>query len=440
MTTICLIMILIIISSILYLYKPICKLIEQKTIYSSCFKIPKCDYIPVFGHMFTLAGQVSKREHYQHLLNSGKKWKTRRRIITPSFHNSSLLLNCIDTFNEQLDIGLKCFQKLADQKVETNLYPLISAWTLDVICETAMGKTVRAQIEESEYVKAVIRITELIALRMRSPWLWPRPIFKISAEGREHDHLVNIIHKFTRQVIEDRIAEFSSIHLRHRMAFLDTLIAKMNDEQMSIDDIQEEVDTFMFEGHDTTATALNFALFMIALHQDIQQRLFEEMQSIFENDNERACTLDDITQMNYLERVIKETLRLLPSVPMIGREIQETFQYDGKTFLKGTTAIIFIYEIHRDPRQFPEPEKFDPDRFLPELVQQRYPYAYIPFSAGSRNCIGQRFALLEEKVFLSTIIRRFHLTTSQSYQDFVPTEQIILRSDNVLKVKLISRT
>ncbi|CAF3826441.1 unnamed protein product [Rotaria sp. Silwood1] len=434
MTTICLIMILIIISSILYLYKPICKLIEQKTIYSSCFKIPKCDYIPVFGHMFTLAGQVSKRG------TSGKKWKTRRRIITPSFHNSSLLLNCIDTFNEQLDIGLKCFQKLADQKVETNLYPLISAWTLDVICETAMGKTVRAQIEESEYVKAVIRITELIALRMRSPWLWPRPIFKISAEGREHDHLVNIIHKFTRQVIEERIAKFSSIHLRHRMAFLDTLIAKMNDEQMSIDDIQEEVDTFMFEGHDTTATALNFALFMIALHQDIQQRLFEEMQSIFENDNERACTLDDITQMNYLERVIKETLRLLPSVPMIGREIQETFQYDGKTFLKGTTAIIFIYEIHRDPRQFPEPEKFDPDRFLPELVQQRHPYAYIPFSAGSRNCIGQRFALLEEKVFLSTIIRRFHLTTSQSYQDFVPTEQIILRSDNVLKVKLISRT
>ncbi|CAF1591450.1 unnamed protein product [Rotaria sp. Silwood1] len=243
------------------------------------------------------------------------------------------------------------------------------------------------------------------------------------------------------------------------MAFLDTLIAKMNDEQMSIDDVQEEVDTLMFRGHDTTATALNFTLFMIALHQDIQQRLFEEIQSIFENDNERACTFDDVQQMNYLECVIKETLRLLPSVPIIGREIQETFQYDGKTFLKGTTAVIFIYEIHRDPQYFPEPEKFDPDRFLPELTQQRHPYAYIPFSAGPRNCIGmsgnskknriyinfilvmkgQRFALLEEKVFLSAIIRRFHLTTSQTYKDFVPTEQIILRSDNALKVKLISR-
>ncbi|CAF3681752.1 unnamed protein product [Rotaria sp. Silwood1] len=389
--------------------------------------------------------------------SSGKKWKTRRRIITPSFHDTNLLANCMDTFNEQLDIGLKYFQKLADQSIETDLYPLISAWTLDVIC--AMGKTVRAQTEESEYVKAVVRITEIIALRIRSPWLWPRPIFKLSALGREHDHVLNIIHKFTRQVIEDRIADFSSIHVQHQMAFLDTLIANMHDEQMSIDDIQEEVDTFMFEGHDTTATGLNFALFMIALHQDIQQRLFEEMQKIFENNNERLCTFDDVQQMDYLECVIKETLRLLPSVPIIGREIQETFQYNGKTFVKGTTAIIFIYEIHRDPQHFPEPDKFDPDRFLPELVQQRHPYAYIPFSAGSRNCIGmlrnsihpmyinfilvlkgQRFALLEEKVFLSTIIRRFYLTTSQSYKDFVPTEQIILRSDNVLKVKLTSRT
>ncbi|CAF1330310.1 unnamed protein product [Rotaria sordida] len=441
MTPIYLIIILIIISSIVYLYKPIRKLIQQKTIYSSCFKTPKSDYIPIFGHLFSLAGQISKRDNSQcgFVFSSGKKWKTRRRIITPSFHNSSLLANCIGIFNEQLNIGLKHFQTLANQQVETDLYPLISAWTLDVICETAMGKTVRAQTEESEYVKAVVRITELITLRMRSPWLWPRTIFKLSAQGREHDRLLKIIHKFTRQVIEDRIANFSSIDVRHRMAFLDTLIAKMNDEQISIDDVQEEVDTFMFAGHDTTATAINFALFMIALHQDIQQHLFEEIQSIFQNDNERACTLDDVQQMNYLECVIKETLRLLPSVPMIGREIQETFQYDGKTFLKGTTVVIFIYEIHRDPQHFPEPEKFDPDRFLPELTQQRHPYAYIPFSAGSRNCIGQRFALLEEKVFLSTIIRRFHLTTSQTYNDFVPTEQIILRSDNALKVKLISR-
>ncbi|CAF4161931.1 unnamed protein product, partial [Rotaria sordida] len=115
-------------------------------------------------------------------------------------------------------------------------------------------------------------------------------------DGRQHDRLVVIIHKFTRQVrvpttneikylyheiIEYRITKFSSIHLRHRIAFLDSLIVKMNDKQMSIDDVQEEVDTFMFESHDTTATAFNFALFMIALHQDIQQCLFEELQSIF---------------------------------------------------------------------------------------------------------------------------------------------------------------
>ncbi|CAF1513677.1 unnamed protein product, partial [Rotaria sp. Silwood1] len=190
-----------------YLYKPIHELIQQKIIYSSCFKTPKSDYIPIFGHMFSLAGQISKR---------GKKWKTRRRIITPSFHDSNLLANYIDIFNEQLDIGLKCFQTLADQQVETDLYPLISAWTLDVICETAMGKTVRAQTEESEYIKAVVRITELIALRTRSPWLWPRTIFKLTAQGREHDRLLKIIHKFTRQVrISMNGATYFALYVYH---------------------------------------------------------------------------------------------------------------------------------------------------------------------------------------------------------------------------------
>ncbi|CAF4226368.1 unnamed protein product, partial [Rotaria sordida] len=159
-------------------------------------------------------------------------------------------------------------------------------------------------------------------------------------------------------------------------------------------------------GHDTIATAFNFALFIIALHQDTQQCLFEEMQSIFENDNKRVCTLDDIIQMDYLERIIKDTLRLLLSVPIVGRKIQETFRYDLFFFKYLSMKFIVIHDI------FLNQKKFDPDRFLPKVAQQQHPYAYIPFSAGSQNCIGQRFALLEAKVFLSTIIHRFHLTTS----------------------------
>ncbi|CAF1531837.1 unnamed protein product [Adineta steineri] len=153
------------------------------------------------------------------------------------------------------------------------------------------------------------------------------------------------------------------------------------------------------------------------------------MDRVFGDDYDRACTIEDLNELEYLECVIKESLRLYPSVPFIAREIQEDFMFR-------TTAVIFIYYIHRDPKHFPDPDRFDPDRFLPENSIGRSPYAYVPFSAGSRNCIGQRFAMLEEKVILSSILRRFKLKTSQSPDDLHLSFELLLRSVNGVHVQL----
>ena len=191
---------------------------------------------------------------------------------------------------------------------------------------------------------------------------------------------------------------------------------------------------------------------MIALHPDVQQKLHEEMDRVFGDDDTRPCTMEDLNELNYLERVIKETLRLFPSVPFIGREVQEDFVHskrpwsrstldrsllpiaDGYKILRGTTAVLFIYFLHRDPKYFP-----DPDRFLPENSVGRAPCAYIPFSAGSRNCIGQRFAMLEEKVMLSSILRQFKIKTVQSAKELHISFELILRSETAALIQLERR-
>lgn len=113
---------------------------------------------------------------------------------------------------------------------------------------------------------------------------------------------------------------------------------------------------------------------------------------------------------------------------------------DGKQILKGSTIGISIYRVHRDERYFPSPEEYQPERFLPENSEKRHPYAFIPFSAGRRNCIGQRFAMLEIKVILAYILRNFQIECDQSKDDLQLYNYIILRSEIPVQVTLKERT
>ena len=142
-----------------------------------------------------------------------------------------------------------------------------------------------------------------------------------------------------------------------------------------------------------------------------------------------------------MERCIKESLRLYPSVNIISRHLGEDVRItSGYLLPKGTHVVIYIYGVHRNPDIYPDPQKFDPDRFLPENCQNRHPFAYIPFSAGPRNCIGQKFAVLEMKAALCAILNNFWLEPVDTPQSIVPIVDIILRSKDDVKVKFIPRT
>ncbi len=231
----------------------------------------------------------------------------------------------------------------------------------------------------------------------------------------------------------------SSIENTKRVAFLDTLLkCKKIDQKITYDDIQEEVDTFMFEGHDTTAAAASWACFLIGSHPEVQNKLHEELDRVFGNSN-RHCTQDDLRELKYLDCVIKETLRMFPSVAFFARTITEDTKCENYLIPKGSTAIIFAYMIHRDEKYFPNPESFIPERFLNDNQTSRHPFSYVPFSAGRRNCIGQKFAQMEEKVMLSSILRKFKIKALQKRDELEEDFELILRPKTGIIIKLEPR-
>ncbi|XP_061108404.1 cytochrome P450 4V2 isoform X2 [Conger conger] len=382
------------------------------------------------------------------LTSTGDKWRRRRRMLTPTFH-FSILTEFLEVMNEQAEVLTEKLEKQAGRG-SFNCFSFVTLCALDIICETAMGKKIYAQNNsDSEYVQSVYKMSDIVTRRQRTPWFWPDFIYYFLGEGKEHNRRLEILHSFTESVIRERAESMShadsdgeSKHgARKRRAFLDMLLESTDEEGHSLShrDIQEEVDTFMFEGHDTTAASLNWTLYLLGSHPEEQRKVWQELQEVF-GSSERPVTMEDLRGLRYLECVVKESLRIFPSVPLFARRVCEDCRINGFRVPEGVNAVIIPYALHRDPRYFPDPEEFRPERFLPENSAGRNPFAFIPFSAGMRNCIGQRFALMEEKVVLAWILRRFAVESCQNRDDLRPLGELILRPEKGIWIKLEQRT
>nr|XP_022910600.1 cytochrome P450 4C1-like [Onthophagus taurus] len=384
------------------------------------------------------------------LTSAGEKWHKHRKFITPTFH-FKILENFVDIFVEKSQKLVEILKVKADGDI-FNIYPYITRCTLDIICETAMGVKINAlDNPENEYIKSIYGITKLTMKRLTTPLLHPDFIFYKTPFGKEYNKYLTILHNFTTQVIQDRKKAFKNDHLhslntsidedigiKKRQAFLDLFIEMSNKENAFTDEeIKEQVDTFMFEGHDTTTAAINWALFLLGNHQDIQDKVYEEVNQVFQN--YENLTINSLNDLKLLERCCKEALRLYPSVPAIGRELTRDIVLGGYLVPADCTVAVEILSLHRNPKVYSNPDNFDPDRFLPENTKNRHPYAYVPFSAGPRNCIGQKFAIYEEKIILAYILKNYKITSTQTEETIKPMVELILRPKDGLFIKLEPR-
>ncbi|KAM5162029.1 cytochrome P450 4A11-like isoform 2-T2 [Callospermophilus lateralis] len=345
---------------------------------------------------------------YGLLLLNGETWFQHRRMLTPAFHYD-ILKPYVGITADSVRVMLDKWEQLIGQD-SLEIFQHVSLMTLDTIMKCAFSHQGSIQLE------------------------------RLTSDGRLFHHACQLAHEHTDQVIGQRKAqlqnegELEKIRQKRHLDFLDILLcAKMeNGSSLSDENLRAEVDTFMFEGHDTTASGISWIFYALATHPEHQQKCREEVQSLLGDG--ASITWDHLDQMTYTTMCIKEALRLYPPVPSVSRDLSKPITFpDGRSLPKGFMVTLSIYGLHHNPKVWPNPEVFDPSRFAPG--SSRHSHSFLPFSGGSRNCIGKQFAMNELKVAVALTLLRFELLPDPTRVP-VPMVLPVMKSKNGIHLHL----
>ncbi|XP_078000057.1 cytochrome P450 4F2-like [Glandiceps talaboti] len=375
------------------------------------------------------------------LLSQGDKWFRNRRLLTPGFH-FDILKPYVQIFNECTKTMLEKWTTNCN-KGSLEMFENISLLTLDSLLKCIFSQESHCQVsgKSHPYIQAVYKLTRMVEDRVHFPPYYSDVIYHLTYSGYKWRQTLNTVHQYSQNVIKQRqtvlkLEEEKGVKkTRKYVDFLDILLAARDEDGIGLTDkeIRDEVDTFMFEGHDTTASAISWCLYNLAKNPQHQQKCRQEIDKILDSKDEDVIEWDDISKLTYLTMCLKESMRLNPPVPFVGRRLTKPLVIPDLqvTIPQGEWIGISFMALHDNTYIWEDSETFDPLRFTPENCQTRSPYAFVPFSAGPRNCIGQNFALNEMKVTIALILRNFELTVDEG----VPARRVsalVMRAEHGL--------
>ncbi|XP_047118722.1 cytochrome P450 6k1-like [Schistocerca piceifrons] len=351
----------------------------------------------------------------------GAEWRARRAKLTPAFTSGKLRF----MFQTIADCGRELsavVEQLAAGGGPTEVRDLVARFTTDVIVSVGFG----VESDSQRNPDAVFRNW---GKKVFAPGLKTSFGFRLLFLSPKMSELLRVkcgfsdVSSFFRKMIADTVAyrEENNVMRKDYMqlliqlknkGFLDGDKAqngnKAENIKLTMDDLAAESFAFFIAGFETSTTTMSCALLELALNPDVQQRLQSEIDAVLERHGGDA-SYDAIAQMPYLDQVLAETLRKYPPLPILNRDCMEDYKIPDSDVVieKGTGIIISLLGLHYDPEVFPDPERFDPERFSEEEKAKRHPYVYLPFGDGPRICIGMRLGQLQSKVGLASVLSRF---------------------------------
>ncbi|XP_033330400.1 putative cytochrome P450 4aa1 isoform X3 [Megalopta genalis] len=374
-------------------------------------------------------------------------WRTHRKFLQPAFH-LNILEKFSTTFAECADHLMNEFLDKDNQEI--NITSFINDSVYDILSETVLGikrasqRSCDATMDDLPFRKGQI----MFLYRLVRPWLLIEWIYRLTKYGRQEEKqrrdLFDACYRMMKEM-RDRIrgkdSEFDDESKMARRISLLEYMVEMNERNpcFNDEDIVEECCTFMLAGQDSVGTATAMTMFLLANHPEWQEKCIQEMDEVFGRDS-RMPTMKDLKEMKCLEMCIKESLRLYPSVPIIARTLGEDVKIGKYVIPAGCSVIMSPYSTHRLPHHFSDPEQFKPERFSLDSSEKRHPYAYLPFSAGPRNCIGYKFAMLEMKSMISAVLRKCRLQSIPGKEEVKPKFRMTIRAQGGLWVKIVARS
>ena len=345
------------------------------------------------------------------LILPSREWQKRRHTLTPAFH-----FNILDDFSETMKKHAGILIDMLKADPAKPICRVIEEATFYSLCETSFGIEFKSQEESNAFLAPMSDLSKAFFEKVASQ----NPLIRIDWFYKRSDcgkHWKTALDEINRQIMvmvngAKKALELGETKLhKGKRGFLDLMVYEQAQKgELTDEQIVGECNTILFAGHATTTGTIAFCVYYLCRHQEVQERLFKEIA-----DHLKGKSFDeiDIGSLPYLGMVIKETLRLQPSVSVIGRRLSEPMEADGHILPAGTNVDISIWWIHRDPEHWENPEDFNPERFSEEKSRNRNPYSYIPFSAGPRNCLGQRFANVEARLFLAALVFNFKMSSDQ---------------------------
>jgi len=328
--------------------------------------------------------------------SDGDRWRAQRRVAQPAFHRQRLAA-MTSSMADAIDTMLARWQFFADSGHQFDLQTETSRLTIDIIGRTLVSRDLLPYAEK--FAGAMVATFDYFNHAFNH--IFTAPLFIPTARNRAFRRAIREVHGLVNQIVEERRknpAESASDLL--------SMLLEAHGEEHDTADLRDNLSTFLGAGTETTAVALCWVWHLLSKNPDAQEKLHDEVESVLHS---KRPTFDDLPNLVYTRMVVDEGMRLYPPAWVISRTAIEQDLICGFSVPAGATLLMSPWVTHRSPLYWDDPEKFDPERFIPDRNRDRPEYAYYPFGGGPRMCIGDRFSIMEQMLALAMTAQRFNV-------------------------------